>query len=162
MSQPTSSPEGLMPSVLDRLIDPESSGTAWRHGYGVEQMTAVIHRDLEDLLNTRQTHGQELTRFPVLEDSILHSGLPDLASLAAVTVEQRQAIARVLEASVARHEPRLRDIHASLLDEEARLDRTVRFRIEAKLCVDPAPAVAFDALLELTTGRYTVTESAPQ
>jgi hypothetical protein len=29
---------GLMPSILDRLIDPESQGTVWRQGYGIDQM----------------------------------------------------------------------------------------------------------------------------
>ena len=46
--------QGLMPSLLDRLIDTDADGTAWRHGYGVQQMIAAVHRDLEDLLNTRQ------------------------------------------------------------------------------------------------------------
>jgi type VI secretion system protein ImpF len=48
--------DGILPSILDRLIDPDSGGTAWRRGYGVQEMTEVVQRDLEDLLNTRQTH----------------------------------------------------------------------------------------------------------
>ena len=43
-----------MPSVLDRLIDPDSDGTAWQRGYGVEQMIDAVRRDLEDLLNTHR------------------------------------------------------------------------------------------------------------
>jgi predicted component of type VI protein secretion system len=35
-------------------------------------------------------------------------------------------------------------------------DRTIRFRIDARLCMDPAPAVAFDTILELATGHYDV------
>ena len=38
----------------------------------------------------------------------------------------------------------------------ARLERTVRFHIDARLCLDPAPEVAFDTILELTTGHYAV------
>ena len=38
-------------------------------------------------------------------------------------------------------------------------DRSVRFRIEARLSVDPAPEVAFDTVLELTTGHYSVNPS---
>ena len=30
--------EGLLPSLFDRLADPEAGGTAARPGYGVEQM----------------------------------------------------------------------------------------------------------------------------
>jgi predicted component of type VI protein secretion system len=38
-------------------------------------------------------------------------------------------------------------------------DRSVKFRIDARLCVDPAPEVAFDTVLELTTGHYSVKPS---
>ncbi len=34
--------------------------------------------------------------------------------------------------------------------------RRVRFHIEARLAVDPCPEVAFDTVLELTTGRATI------
>ena len=35
-------------------------------------------------------------------------------------------------------------------------DRNIKFHIEARLCLDPAPEVAFDTVLELSTGHYTV------
>ena len=44
------SQEGLKPSIIDRLIDPESEGTSWRRGYSVEQMIDSVRKDLEDLL----------------------------------------------------------------------------------------------------------------
>ena len=37
--------------------------------------------------------------------------------------------------------------------------RAVRFHIDARLRVDPAPEVAFDTILELTTGHTTVKPS---
>ena len=46
--------QGLMPSVLDRLIDAESAGTPTRQGYTLSQMEDAVRRDLEDLLNTRR------------------------------------------------------------------------------------------------------------
>src|SRR5262245_14883207 len=102
--------QGLMPSVLDRLIDPTADGTAWRRGYGVEQMVAAVHRDLEDLLNTRAV----LTDLPPdcteLHRSIAAYGLPDLSSVEAITPEQRAQIGRLLERIVAHYEPRLKDI----------------------------------------------------
>jgi hypothetical protein len=36
----------------------------------------------------------------------------------------------------------------------------VKFRIEGRLCLDPAPEVAFDTTLELTTGHYSVRSSS--
>src|SRR5438876_836536 len=37
MARRSEAEPGLMPSVLDRLIDPDSGGTAWRRGYGPER-----------------------------------------------------------------------------------------------------------------------------
>ena len=146
-----------MPSILDRLIDPQSGGTEWRHGYGVEQVLDVVRRDLEDLLNTRRTATDMPRGLPRLGSSIYAFGLPDLISLNAVTPAQRDEIARALESTIARFEPRLHDIRASLVssDEDAK-QRSVRFRIEAKVGADPAPEVAFETVLELTTGQHSV------
>ncbi len=149
---------GLMPSILDRLIDPDSGGTAWRRGYGVEQMVDAVRRDLEDLLNTRQsTAGEDLSGYPETVRSVVGFGLPDLTSLNAITLQQREDIGRVIEAVVAMFEPRLKDIKATMIDaDKSQKERSVKFRIDAKLRVDPAPEVAFDTILELTTGHTAV------
>jgi type VI secretion system protein ImpF len=151
--------EGLMPSVLDRLIDPDAAGTVWRRGYGIEQMVEVVQRDLEELLNTRQSHAGMPEQFEELGRSILAYGLPDLTSLNAITPDQRAQIGRVLEAVIAHFEPRLRDVRASLVDPGQDKQRSVRFRVEARLCVEPAPEVAFDTILELSTGHSSVKPS---
>jgi type VI secretion system protein ImpF len=155
----TNSQQGLMPSLLDRLTDPGSGGTAWRRGYGVEQMTEAVRRDLEDLLNTRQsTYG--LSRdFGEVHRSVIGYGLPDLTTLAAYTAEQRADIGRLIEEAIALFEPRLRGVRAVMLENTDGNDRSVRFRIDARLNVDPAPEVAFDTVLELTTGHYLVKPS---
>jgi type VI secretion system protein ImpF len=151
--------QGLTPSVLDRLIDADSGGTAWRRGYGVEQMTAVVLRDLEDLLNTRQSHGGLPGGFVELYRSVFTYGLPELTSLDSITPQQREDIGRVIEAVISLHEPRLKDVRATLVDPGNGKERTVRFHIDTRLSLDPAPDVAFDTVLELTTGHYTVQPS---
>ncbi len=148
--------QGLMPSLLDRLTDPESSGTSWRRGYGIEEMERKVRRDLEDLLNTRCCYPDLAARYPSLMQSLLAYGLPDLNSLEAHTAEQREAIGRVIEASIQAFEPRLRDVRAIMAGDNDGKDRTLRFRVDARLCLDPAPEVAFDTILELTTGHYRV------
>jgi type VI secretion system protein ImpF len=148
--------KALMPSVLDRLIDPDSAGTAARRGYGVNQMTDAVRRDLTELLNTRQTDHGVPPEFDELLASIFGFGLPDLTSMQAITPKDRQQIGRVVETVIARFEPRLKDIRATLIEQPDNLERTIRFRIDARLCMDPAPAVAFDTILELTTGRSDV------
>lgn len=151
---------GLMPSILDRLIDPESGGTAWRRGYGVEQMMDAVRRDLEELMNTRQSSMGLADNFPEVRKSVVGYGLPDLTSLDATTPQQREDIGRVIETVVATFEPRLKDIRAHMIDSgEHSKDRRVRFHIDAKLKVDPAPEVAFDTILELTSGHTDVKQS---
>jgi type VI secretion system protein ImpF len=150
---------GLMPSLLDRLTDSTSGGTAWRRGYGVEQMVEAVRRDLEDLLNTRQTTHGLSTDFPETLGSVIGYGLPDLTTLNSFTTEQRAEIGRLIEAAVARYEPRLKGIQALMIEDGGGIERTVKFRIDARLSVDPAPEVAFDTVLELTTGHYLVKPS---
>jgi type VI secretion system protein ImpF len=147
---------GLTPSMLDRLIDPESGGTAWRRGYGVEEMIQSVLRDLENLLNTRQTDVGLAAELPDVHSSILGYGLPDLTSLNAITPQQRGQIGRVIEECVGLFEPRLKDVRAILLDPTGKQERNLHFRIEARLCLDPAPDVVFETILEMSTGRYSV------
>ena len=148
--------QGLMPSMLDRLIDTEADGSIWRRGYGMQQMIAAVHRDLEDLLNTRQSAVGIPIECKELRRSVAQYGMPDLSSIEAITPDQRGAIGRLLEQLVMLHEPRLKDVRATLLEPDQNIMRNVRFRLEARIAVDPAPEVAFDTILELTTGHSTV------
>jgi type VI secretion system protein ImpF len=148
--------QGLMPSLLDRLIDPDADGTSWRQGYGVEQMIQAVYRDLEELLNSRQTLVGLPRDCTEVARSIVAYGLPDLSSIEAISADQRARIGRLLESIIQRYEPRLRHVKATLLDPEQAVKRSVRFRIEARLSVEPAPEVAFDTILELTTGQSSI------
>lgn len=152
--------QGLMPSILDRLIDPTSTGTEGQPGYNLSQMMEAVREDLEDLLNTRQTLGPAAKHLERVRNSILGYGLPELTSLQALTPQQRQEIAQLLATTVARYEPRLKDIRVILLDAELGKQPTLRFRIEARLVVEPAPEVAFDTVVEVSTGQHTVHHSA--
>jgi type VI secretion system protein ImpF len=154
--RPSEFSQGLMPSLIDRLIDPESGGTSWRHGYSVEQMIDFVHRDLEDLLNTRLVNIDIPEDCPETRRSLVAYGLPDLASLEAFSPQQRAEIGSVLETTIAHFEPRLRDVRATLVNPGETKDRTIKFRIDARLSVEPAPEVAFDTILELSTGHSTI------
>ena len=151
------SQQGLMPSLLDRLIDPEATGTALRQGYGLDQMAQAVLRDLEELLNTRLTTLDLPDDCVELRASVAAFGMPDLSNVPAATTQHRAAIGRTLETIIMRFEPRLRDVRATLVVEKnVEKTRSVRFLLAGKLRVDPSPEVAFDTVLELTTGRSTV------
>ncbi len=160
MPPPPQPKRGLQPSILDRLIDPESAGTTILSGYTVEKMYSAVLRDLEDLLNTIHTANDILPEFSEVRDSLVAYGLPDLASLEAISADQRTLIGRTIRKAISRFEPRLRSVRVTLLKQDDNLQMSLKFRIDARLAVDPAPEVAFDTILEVGTGKYLVTPTA--
>jgi type VI secretion system protein ImpF len=147
-----------MPSLIDRLIDPESEGTSWRRGYSVEEMIDAVRRDLEDLLNTRQTHQGMSEAFPALLNSIAAYGLPDFSALDPTKEKAQQQVVTLLESIVNRYEPRLRDVRAIPVEVEGdgRHGPTIKVHIDAKLRVEPFPDVTFESVIELTSGQTSV------
>ncbi len=67
-----------------------------------------------------------------------------------------------MERVIRQFEPRLTKVTVALLDPGAEpVDRTLRFRIEGLLRVDPAPEpVAFDSAVEPATGNVEVKGAA--
>lgn len=152
--------QGLQPSLLDRLIDADSSGTSILTGYNADQMYQAVLRDLEALLNTRQIRDPALMADPELSQSILTYGLPDFVSAESLSSTQRTEIGHAIRKVVERFEPRLKEVQVTLLskDDEA-LKQRLRFRVAARLNVNPSPDVSFDTILEMASGHYQVTET---
>ncbi len=152
---------GMMPSVLDRIIDPSSLGTQARPGFSVEDLVASVRRDVEDLLNTRQNQDRTIDEFPLLAGSVYRFGMPEMVSMRASSPEDRQKIGRVLEKIIGQYEPRLSNIKAVLVgDTKDTKHGTVNFRIEGRLRLDPAPEVVFETLLEFATGQSRIEETS--
>lgn len=147
---------GFLPSLIDRLIDPDSAGTLARTGYGLEEMIDAVRRDLEELLNTRRGQQVPAERYAELSRSVFNYGLPDLVTTPAATLQQREALARLLEQIVTLYEPRIRDVRATVRGNVDGKDRAIKFRIEGKMRVEPAPDVEFETVLELSTGHSKV------
>ncbi len=146
----------LVPSILDRLVEGSLYGATQQPWYGLQDMMQAVQRDLEALLNTRGAEEGVAAGLPEVQNSLVCYGLPDLASVNGETVEGRRQVCRIIESVVQKYEPRLREVKASLLPSASPFDRDVRFRIEGRLNVDPAPDVIFDTTLELSTGEYKV------
>lgn len=142
--------------MLDRLIDPESDGTASQPGCTVEQMIDSVRRDLEDLLNTHKTTLDVPAEFVEVDNSIVTYGIPDFSSLQSSKAQVGTRVGERLEQAIARFEPRLRNVHARLIEEEAEKQMKLKFEIHATLRVDPSPEVAFVTILKLTTGETSI------
>src|SRR6266851_9506000 len=137
-------PPGLLPTLKDRLLDPDSMGTRTLPGYSLEQVLESVREDLEELLNTRRSRELVETQYPELARSVANYGLPDLASIDKRTSGNRDAIGRILEKVITLHEPRLRNVRATMDTPRGGSPLSATFQLHAELRLDPAPAVDFE------------------
>jgi type VI secretion system protein ImpF len=154
--------KGFTPGLFDRLMAPQvqaaSSGTVAR--LSVEDLKDTVARDLEALLNTRTVLPEELLKkYPECGKSIITYGLNDFAGLCLSSSDDRAYICRCLEKAIARHEPRLRNVRASLEIDEGSINR-LNFAITALLVVQSAQEpVNFDAILQPSSLHYTISKA---
>ncbi len=150
----------LMPTILDRLIDPEMVGAGSQWGYTISQMIDAVRRDVEELLNTRQSHQGLPEEFVETHQSIVSYGLPDFTSMNVHKTKGIEEMGAMIESIIGMFEPRLRNIRAIPVETaEGRQDTEeprVRFSIEATLYVDPFPEVGFSTVVELLSGQASI------
>jgi type VI secretion system protein ImpF len=148
----------LVPSVLDRLVDLEpkiSTEPPASRSRSLVQVKEAVKRDLEWLLNCKQPLGA-LTGLPHLDASAWSYGLPDLSASSFTSAVDRERLRLAIEGAIRRFESRLQGVEVTQLEARAS-DRSIRFRIDAMLRVDPAPEpVTFDSMLQLTTKAFQV------
>lgn len=151
----------VTPSVLDRLIDldPRTSTEAPKsRSASLRELRDSVRRDLEWLLNTR-CHTNDFDN--TLEEaprSVAFYGLPDFTGLAAKNSAEQMRLAESVENALRYFEPRFLDLKVTL-EPLNNVDRQLKFRIEARLDVEPAPEpIAFDTVLELGKGDFSVIE----
>lgn len=147
------------PSVLDRLIDYEprqSKEPPKSRTRTLSELKQAVRRDLEWLLNTKRMVIYVDENLEEVNDSVVVYGLRDLTSLSVRSLEQRNFLIKEVERTIKTFEPRFLNLKVSLEPAE-NTDKSLRFKIEAYLNVDPAPEpVTFDTVLELGTGDFEV------
>ena len=152
----------LLPSILDRLLDdaPDvSTEPPWSWTQDLRELKQAVVRDLEALLNTRQTRPELLRDSPEAQiaQSVLTYGLPDLTSAKIDSPDTREVVRRAVEETIRRFEPRLIDVRVQAHEPGGPFDRVLRLTVEAWLAMDPEPVpVAFDTVVESATGIYQV------
>jgi type VI secretion system protein ImpF len=152
----------ITPSVLDRLIDNEpglSREPAASRYRTLSQLKQSVRRDLEWLLNTRQEITYVSPEMKELVNSVATYGLKDFSTSNVKSPTDQNRLRQAIESAVRTFEPRLE--HVSVQLEQMRDgERVLRFRISARLRVEPQPEpVTFDTTLQLGTGEYLVRES---
>jgi type VI secretion system protein ImpF len=150
-------------SVFDRLIDLDPLNrleAPMTRAESLRQLRAAVKRDLEWLLNT--------TRMPIevpefcdeVHKSVLFFGLPDIASISIQEAGEQQRLLRSLESAIELFEPRLARARVTTTDRYRAAQQSITFHVEATLMIDPAPErIAFDTVLEITKGAYSVKET---
>ena len=156
MTRPDSQ-QDLRPSVLDRLIDREpkvSTEPPASRSIHPAQLKELVKRDLEWLLNSKRDLVEPPEGLHHLDGSLLAYGLPDLSTSSLTNAEDQDRLRRSIESTIARFEPRLAGVVVSLGEGRAN-DRSLRFRIDALLRIQPTPEpVTFDSLLKLPTKKF--------
>lgn len=152
----------ITPSVLDRLLDdrPEETREApASRQTSLRLLKQSVRRDLEWLLNTRLDPGAPSEEGTEVARSLAAFGLPDFSTRDVRGGMDQEQLRRTIEEAVARFEPRLEAVQVTLETLSA-VDRTVRFRIEARLRVEPVPEpVTFDSVLQLANLEFVVAGS---
>jgi type VI secretion system protein ImpF len=146
--------------LLDRLIDqdpmsgvegPQSRASA------VRALKDAIRRDLEWLLNTRQTPLELPKSCAELRKCVFNYGLPDLTSFTLHSQADEAYLLDLLQRTIAIFEPRLLQVKVVAREPFQSLERTLRFHIEALLLLDPAPeSVSFDTVFKVDQGACEV------
>lgn len=150
--------KGYTPGLFDRLTVGPAAATVPR--VSLDEIKDAVARDLEALLNTRSVVPEPLLkRFPESARSILTYGLHDFAGLSLSSTDDRAFICRSLETTIARHEPRLRNVQARLELRDDDVNR-LNFAITALLVVSSEhEPVNFDAVLQPSSLHYTISKA---
>lgn len=149
----------ILPSLLDRLTQPESGPMVRQPGWGaaLAQMKLSLRRDLEALLNTRRRPGALGGDLPELARSSIRFGIPDFVAVNMAAQERQAAFGRALERVIRDYEPRLANVAVTLLPPPRGQDRTLCFRIEAMIRIEPAPEpIIFESVLDPISRTFSV------
>jgi type VI secretion system protein ImpF len=157
------SPVRVQLPLLERLIDdapdrerdpPMAAAEAMQH------LRQSVRKELEALLNARRrwrSPPRELTELPA---SPLGYGIPDFAAGVFNNLGERDRLRLEIEATIRRFEPRFLSVRVQLLDDEQRLDASLRLRIDAVLHADPAPEqVTFDTIVDTVNDNVRIRAS---
>ena len=146
------------PSVLDRLIDYEPEYSREAPASRVKNLRILkqsVRRDLEWLFNTRATAVVP----PELKEvwsSVAVYGLPDMTTLSGRNLGDKAKLRRSVERVLETFEPRLEGVVVTV-DAEPGAGLALKFRIDGRLRVDPAPEpVSFDTLVQIGSGEFHV------
>lgn len=154
--------KGFAPGLFEKLLGSNSSklNSIVRRYLSIDELKDEVARDLESLLNTRSVLRDELlVKYIECSKSIISYGLKDFAGMSLTSTDDRAEICENLVATINLHEPRLRQVSASLEIQRDSINR-LNFSIKALLVVNEVhEPVNFDAMLQPSSLQYSIRKS---
>ncbi len=151
----------ITPSVLDRLLDYDPTAlneSLKSRSRSITELKQAVKRDLEWLLNARQNADGIPENLVELNRSVFAYGLPDTTGTSAKSHYEQKKLTDQIETAIRHFEPRFLDLKVTMEPIDS-VDRTIRFKIEAQLDVEPTPEpVTFDTVLQLGGGGFDLRE----
>lgn len=146
--------------LLDRLIDDDPDNPRDPPQSAAEAMQRLRHsvrRDLEALLNARRRWRSPAPGLTELPASPAGYGIPDFAAGVFNNQGERDRLRQEIEATIKRFEPRFLSVRVHLIDEDQRLDGSLRLRIESVLHAEPAPEqITFDTIVDTVNDQVRI------
>jgi len=153
--------DNLRACILDRLVDLEpgvSHEPVQSSLPSMGQIKASLVRDIEKLLNTKRQIFAPPSGYRELNNSLFVYGLRDFTAQNPRSPSVRQQLRQDIEKTVARFEPRLKNLTVQL-ETATQHDRNFRFRIIGVLVVEPIrEPVSFDTYFDVNRGEYRVSQ----
>lgn len=152
----------LLPSVLDRLImhDAKVSNAYEDSNATIREVKAAIRRDLENLLNSRRRFEVGSKKLESDDLTIVNYGIPDFTGASFSTEDEQEFLVREIKKIILAYETRFKSLKIVERRGLDSMDRTVRFRIEAELRVEPAvEPLVFDTHIDPVSRELSVEES---
>ena len=151
----------ITPSVLDRLLDFEpdlSSEAPKSRSKSVRDLKQSVKRDLECLLNTRRYIEEIPENLEETNRSLAVYGLPDFTGASTQGAAEQKRLVKQIEMALKTFEPRFMELKVTI-EPISNIERVLRFRIEARLDIEPAPEpISFDTVFQLGSGDFSVKE----
>jgi type VI secretion system protein ImpF len=151
--------QSFTPGLFDRLDadDDAPPGRFRARARNSDEWKESITRDLETLLNTRSALLPDaLDGYPQVTASVVNYGLIDFAGMCMTSDTDQQRICTAVRLAIERHEPRLRNVTATLQPRKGAINR-VDFVITAELKNAPvAEPMQFNAVFQPSLQRYSV------
>ena len=150
----------LMPSLLDRLSGNLENPVGSDLTQSVTQLQRSVRSDVEKLLNTRWRFSHGPPYLTQLDDSLVNYGIPDFSGAAFGSPDHREALRGAIERAIQLYEPRFVHLRVVLVEDQQRIDRTLRFRIEGELRAYPNPEpVVFDSQVDTISNQIRIERS---